>query len=129
GPDTVVVVPEEIDGLKVTEIYKHGFSSNDNLVAVKLPLTVKNIAYYAFCTDSNLTFVTGLDNVEKLADGAFGVTGPLHAEFTDSVTEIEEAVIFSGEKKYLRFKKDSYIANIGEHPWYAPEKHDIEYYE
>jgi hypothetical protein len=127
GDNTVVVVPEVIDGLTVTTVGSYCFSNNNDIEAVRLPLTLTAVDIYGFGICKNLKFVTGVGNVESLGKCSFLTGSDLYIEFTDSVTSVAEEQIFSPEV-HLRLKKDSYLANVEGHLWYSAEEMDVTYY-
>ena len=66
---TDVVIPTEIEGVKVTSIYREAFK-NKLLTSVVIPDTVTSIGGWAF-QDNNLTSVTIPDSVTTIASAAF----------------------------------------------------------
>lgn len=53
-----VVIPEEIDGKKVTKIEKKAFLSNKNVQEIMLPQTIEEIGDWAFAHAENLKKIT-----------------------------------------------------------------------
>jgi hypothetical protein len=118
GEDSIVVVPEEIDGLKVVRFENYSFTNNEGISAVRLPQTTRIIDKGVFCNCENLLYVTGLENVEYLGKMSFSCLNLRCVEFGDSVTEAEEGTIFRGYNITLKLKEGSYLANIGDNAWY-----------
>lgn len=69
GSDSTVVIPEEIDGLKVMEIAKGAFSGG--IEKVVIPRTVKNIQSGAFSDCESLREVVFFDSVVSVWDKSF----------------------------------------------------------
>ncbi|MGN0394238.1 MAG: leucine-rich repeat protein [Coprococcus sp.] len=66
-----LIIPEEIDGCKVTVIGKKAFLGNSLLSQVTVPLSVCEIQDYAFAQCSNLKTVFILNNNIKLGNSVF----------------------------------------------------------
>lgn len=111
GTDSIVIVPEEINGYKVVGVAGLAFALNDTMTAVKLPATTKVIQSHAFAPCSKLSVITGIDNVETLGEACFSTGSTLRIKFTDSVTSAPESplVLYSGYGE-VYVKKDSYLA-------------------
>jgi len=71
GLDKKVVVPEKINDKPVKVIGENAFSGNDEVVAIKLSGSVKEIKTKAFANCKNLRSVTGGENLEKIAEVVF----------------------------------------------------------
>ena len=69
GNASTVVIPDTINGIEVTQI--GGFANHDELTAVVIPDTVKEISYNAFVNCFNLASVQMGANVEKIGSFAF----------------------------------------------------------
>lgn len=69
GSESTVVIPEEIDGLKVMEISKGAFSGE--IERVVIPRTVKNIQSGAFSDCESLREVVFFDSVVSVWDKSF----------------------------------------------------------
>lgn len=65
GYDSVVCIPEKIDGKNVTEIGEYAFSRKHNLKKVIIPSTIKKIGRCAFFKNEQLSAV----KIEKPQDG------------------------------------------------------------
>jgi hypothetical protein len=93
--NTLVVIPERIYGLPVTEIGKDAFSSSYNssrkIIGVTIPDTVTTIGTNAF-NYSGLRMVGMGKSVKVISEGAFKNNPDLRAIiFPDSVTEIGDS--------------------------------------
>ncbi len=71
GADKDLVIPEEIDGKKITEIGESAFKENPWLETVTIPDTVKVIGEIAFAQTLRLKSVTIPDSVESIGESAF----------------------------------------------------------
>lgn len=64
-----IVVPEEIDGLKVEAIGNHAFSARQDLKTVSLPDSIRTIYGFAFHNCRNLKKITLYDSIDDYYDG------------------------------------------------------------
>ena len=71
GTDTKIVIPDEVDGLTVTEIAYKAFFDNEDIVSVTISDTVKKIGESAFCGCCCLSEVIIPDTVEEIGEEAF----------------------------------------------------------
>jgi hypothetical protein len=71
GCDTNVVIPEEIDGHKVTSIENEAFEYNKYIVSVSIPSGVTDIGEYAFDGCFNLETVTFPSGLQGIGSHAF----------------------------------------------------------
>ncbi len=84
-----VVIPEEIDGLKVTAIGEFAFDTNSGLEEVTVPDTVTRIEMDAFNQCGSLTSIDLPDGITEIGDYAFHLCGSLvDVEIPRSVTRI-----------------------------------------
>ncbi len=86
---TDVVIPSEIDGIKVTTIGRYAFSNN-NLTSVVIPNSVTSIGYSAF-KSNNLTSVVIPDSVTSIEIHAFSYNNLTSVVIPDSVTTIKSS--------------------------------------
>ena len=88
GDSTNVVVPDEIDGHKVSELFDT-FSENEALVSVTVPGTVAEIGGDAFAYCRGLQYVLLGDGIETIGSSAFkGCWNLEEIRIPSSVTEI-----------------------------------------
>lgn len=66
-----VTIPEEVEGLKVTEIGDEAFWCCGGITKVVIPKTVKKIGSFAFDDCNSLTTITGLGQLEYVGAYAF----------------------------------------------------------
>lgn len=88
-----LIIPAEIDGIRVTKIGDSAFSSNSGLTGeLNLPDSVTEIGEKAFYFCSGLTGVKIPDGVEVIGSGAFGYCSGLTGELKipDGITKIGE---------------------------------------
>ena len=89
GDESVVEIPAEIDGLKVTEIGGMAFASCDELKSVTLPYGIEKIGMWAFLSCKSLTKIEIPESVAEIGDIAFGRCESLtKIEIPESVAEI-----------------------------------------
>ena len=136
GSDTVVVIPEEIEGKPVTALYNYVFGNNSPVRAVLIPESVKEIEEvfinnetvelvicegvtrtlgltFGFC--SNLQQVIfGKDLQELGGIGTFGNCSKLkELHFTQALTNIDDEMCFEGcDNLTIYGPADSYIESF-----------------
>lgn len=89
GHDENVVIPSEMDGLKVTVIGAGAFASCSTIKSVTIPEGVISIEYSAFCRQ-NLESVTLPQSLESIGDYAFKISGLKNVTIPEGVTSIGE---------------------------------------
>ena len=95
GNEEVLVVPDELDGYRVTVIGDNAFYSCQTLTGVIIPDSVASIGIAAFCSCENLTWITLPDSVISIGSGAFGNCNSLTAiTLPDRLTSIEDYIFF-----------------------------------
>ena len=80
GSDSVVIVPDNIDGYDVTEIGDSAFAGCKNVKEIKLPETLETIGYYAFGRCTGLESIKIPSKVKTIGREAF--------EYCSSLKEI-----------------------------------------
>ena len=68
---TKVTIPEQVNGMTVTEIRPHAFHGWKSLITVNLPTTIKIIGQQAFFDCMSLTTITGISGAEYIGLSAF----------------------------------------------------------
>ena len=90
GNDNEVVVPEKLDGRKVTDIGDSAFAFCESLTSVTIPDGVTSIGGNAFCVCSSLISVTIPDSVTYIGESTFCVcTSLTSVTIPDSVMCID----------------------------------------
>lgn len=108
GNASTVVIPDTINGIEVTQI--GGFANHDELTAVVIPDTVKEISTGAFQNCFNLASVQMGENVEKI--GSYAFSGKFEEiNLPDTLVEIGECAFNSVDLKRLKLPKS--ISKIG----------------
>lgn len=96
GSETSLVVPSEIDGIKVTSIGSMAFSESGNLTSVTIPEGIKKINSYAFDGCSRLSSISISESVTTIGENAFHNCSKLtKVVIPDNVTSIG-SFAFSG---------------------------------
>lgn len=93
GSSSTVVIPEEIDGKKVTGIGDNAFNGNVIVTSVTIPDTVTSINLSAFYGCTKLSQVNLPPNLQFMGWRAFaGCTSLTSVEIPKSLTECESDV-------------------------------------
>jgi uncharacterized protein YjdB len=91
GSDSELVIPSEINGVKVTRIGNSAFSQCTGLTSVEIPDSVTSIGDGAFDFCTRLTSVEIPDSVTSIStDAFFYCTGLTSVTIPDSVTRIDD---------------------------------------
>lgn len=80
-----VVIPEEINGAKVTAIDSWAFKDNENITSVTIPGTVKTIGDSAFSGCDSLSQINIDYGVEEIGESAFNGAVVTQVSIPDSV--------------------------------------------
>ena len=96
GRDTEVVIPETINGSRITEIGEMAFKRHAGLTSVVIPSNVTKIGLGAFQECSSLTSINIPSNVTYIGNSAFlGCSSLTNVTIPESVTDIKGGA-FSG---------------------------------
>ena len=94
GSETIVVVPEEINGEKVIAIDNKAFSMNTEIKAVKIADTITVIGSQAFINCKNLEIVLCGSGLETIEDYAFSNCPAIkYLELNEGLKTINELAI------------------------------------
>lgn len=89
GTDTDVVIPDVIEGCRVTGIGESAFDGNSAVISVDIPDTVVTINAYAFCDCTSLSSIDIPSGVTVLSEGTFyGCTNLTSISLPDGLTHI-----------------------------------------
>src|SRR5690554_5619434 len=92
---TEVVIPSEIDGLPVTNIYDKAFDYCSKLESITIPDSVTEFGYRAFYWCSKLESIKIPNSVTKIGEDAFYACSELTTiVIPDSVTDIGESAFW-----------------------------------
>ena len=73
GDEEQVVIPDMVEGKKVTIIQEDTFANHDEIVYVSIPDSVVEIEKNAFVNCSNVESIEFGEGIKKIGDYAFGV--------------------------------------------------------
>ncbi len=93
GSASEVVVPGEIDGIKVTEVGDKAFAGCKRIKSVKLPEGLTAIGEDAFYNCKNLKTVSLPDSVESIGAGAFSWSALSEFKLPPKLTVIPEQLL------------------------------------
>lgn len=92
---TIVVIPDEIEGLPVTSIEERAFEHYKNLISVNIPNTVTKIGNWSFNGCSGLTSIEIPDSVKTIGGMAFWKCNNLKSlKISNSITRIERDTFY-----------------------------------
>lgn len=89
GNPKEIIIPDEIQGVPVTEIGEHAFSESTDLEKVSFPKYLERIGEYAFVECMDLKQVQFPESLKQIDRGAFYSTGLESVIIPDNVMEIE----------------------------------------
>lgn len=95
GEAESIIIPEEINGRKITVIGKQAFLNHEELKKIIIPDTVIEIRNEVFMNCDNLDYVIMSNNVERIDTYAFAGPNYYEINLPDSLKELGEGV-FSG---------------------------------
>ena len=114
GDETELVIPDEYNGLPVTQIGSRAFESDGQLIAIIIPDSVTSIGDSAFGDCTGLTSITIPDSVTSIELYAFsGCSGLTSVTIPDSVTSIGRYA-FGGCKAEIIWGGTPTITQIGD---------------
>ena len=95
GSDTIIRIPETINGIKVAVISDYAFSGCTSLTSVNIPDSVTSIGIWAFYNCTSLTSVNIGNSVTSIGEYAFkGCASLTSVNIPDSVTSIGEYAFY-----------------------------------
>jgi len=117
GTDTVLTIPSEIDGYRVTKIGGNAFSSCKTLTSVTIPEGVSSIGNKAFSYCYELINITIPEGVSSIGNNAFSFCEKLTSiTLPDSLTSIGNGAFYSCDSLTNITLPDS-VASIGANPF------------
>ena len=90
GDDTVVVIPSEIAGYKVTQISNSAFCDKSSITSITIPDSVTTIGNAAFMNCNNLTSITIPSSITSISQRMFSGSGLTSITIPDNITYIGE---------------------------------------
>ena len=116
---TELIIPAEIDGVKITFIGSSAFSGCSGLTSVTIGNSVTSIGDYAFYCCSGLTSITIPDSVKSIGDYAFSdCSGLMNVTIPGSVTSIGESA-FHGCCGLTSVTIPGSVTSIGDYAFYG----------
>ncbi len=108
GTDSVVSIPEEINGTKISIIGMYAFDRKETTEII-LPNGLTSLGYGAFYYCKNLEKITLPDTLERIGEFAFiGCEKLTNVEIPESVTEIGQKAFEECENISVTFKGNTY---------------------
>ncbi|MGN0532237.1 MAG: leucine-rich repeat protein [Eubacterium sp.] len=96
GDESEIVIPDMIEGYRVTKIGNYAFSNNSNITSIVFPDTLINIGDGVLRGCSSISSITIPENVTKIGDSAFAYTNI-------------ERVVFNATKCSMSYIDDDYF--------------------
>lgn len=112
--DGNIVIPEEVDGVKVVGIQENAFKNNKILTSLSLPSTIKYINSNAFENCENLTTINLDENITFIGSAAFKGCVALTSVALNSKIENLKDETFAGCVNLKNITLNSIIKNINE---------------
>lgn len=91
GEAESIIIPEEINGRKITVIGEEAFVNEEQLKSIVIPDTVTEIQSFVFVNSNNLECVVMSKNIEKIGERAFMGTSCYEIELPDTLKELGDA--------------------------------------
>ena len=111
GKDSVLKIPNTLDGKTVTSIGDEAFSGCRALTRIELPDSVTSIGDVAFSYCRSLTSIELPDSVTSIGESAFYRCRSLTSiELPDSVTSIGDRAFEKCDNLTMTVQRDSYAA-------------------
>jgi len=121
GTEKSVIIPSELGGYPVTEIYTEAFYENDALLSVFIPEGVTSIGWRAFSDCENLESIYLPNSVTNIDYCAFGgCTSLTSVDLPDNLTCIEDSV-FNGCTKLVAIDFPKELTSIDYQAFYECE--------
>ena len=119
GRDSVVHIPETLDGKTVTSIRDVAFALCSSLTSIELPDGVTSIGEYAFSDCSSLTTIELPDSVTSIGESAFYRCRSLTTiELPDSVTSIGDQA-FAWCRSLTSIELPDSVTSIGDQAFWG----------
>ncbi len=108
-----MIIPSEINGFAVTDIYESAFRGYTSLISITLPDGLDNIGTAAFYQCSNLVYIGIPSSVTSIGSGAFSECGSLtSATLPNGITKIEDS-LFSFCRSLTSIEIPTGVTSIG----------------
>ena len=123
GQETVVVIPQSIDGNDVIAISEYAFANNETLEGVRLPNTVTYVFNNVFTNCSNLKIFVAGANLKMLGEYAFNYCVNLNeVELNEGLEEIQFGCFSNNNIRELYIPASTTILDA---PIYVSDKDSI----
>ena len=93
GEAESIIIPEEINGRKITVIGEEAFLNETQLKSIVIPDTVTEIQSFAFLNCDNLDDVVMSKNIEKIGERAFLGPNYYNIDLPDTLKELGDAAL------------------------------------
>ncbi len=105
GDAESIIIPEEINGRKITVIGEEAFVNEEQLKSIVIPDTVTEIGSGAFMNCDNLDYVVMSKNIEKIGERAFLGPNYYNIELPDTLKELGEGAFSNCKFSELNIPK------------------------
>lgn len=107
GADTVVSIPDEIDGMTVTAIGDEVFWDMSDIESITIPETVTSIGKLAFASCGRLTSLDLPQGLISIGDSAFDMCGVNSLTIPETVTSIGKDAFFYTRMSAITVDEDN----------------------
>ena len=108
GTEKEVIIPDEIDGKRVTQLIKFQFNSKSQTTSVTVPDSVTTIDYYCFYGCTNINRITLSNHIKEINDFAFYNSGIESIIIPSSLKKLSSSAFYYCKKlSEVKFEGDA----------------------